>query len=74
MWGSDARDVRAGGTSGNVPRESYARISLAISESDKVTPDSANACLREAFVTSDIGVYSAELARSASGQHVFQVG
>lgn len=59
ILGSKARDLRDGGTSGKVPKESYAFIRFLISSSDKETPDSSNACLREVFVISEKGLYNA---------------
>ena len=59
MSGSEAKDLRAGGTSGNVPRESYAFIRFSISSSESETPNSSKACLRDAFVMSENDLYNA---------------
>lgn len=47
---------RPGGTSGKVPSESYALIKEAMSSSERVTDDSARACLSDAFVMSENGL------------------
>lgn len=47
----DWRALRAGGTSGNVPRESYACIREATSFSASVVEVSTRACLRARLVT-----------------------
>jgi len=67
MDGSIDKDLRAGGTSGKTERESYACISFSISESERISDDSAKACSRERRVTSEKGLKSNMLFR----RHVY---